>query len=173
MSSKASLFPVIGDHYRTMTDVRSGDYRRRDLFLFLGAPLALAAISVVYGAELPSAGDLIQGVSILTGLLFALVIFVFQLRLQVSSDDRIGPVRRIAILIDELFANVLYAVVVGLATTAVVVIAGASVGPDSGGEAAPVNRWWTGAVVLACSHLLLTIAMCLKRTRAAYADLKA
>ncbi|GAA2839607.1 hypothetical protein [Kribbella solani] len=171
--SKASLFPVIGDHYRTMTDVRSGDYRRRDLVMFLGVPLALASASAIYGAELPTAGDLIQGVSILTGLLFALVIFVFQLRLQVSLDDRIGPVSRIAILIDELFANVLYAVVVGLVTTAVVVVAGASVGPDSGEGAAPVNRWWTAGVVLVCAHLLLTIAMCLKRTRAAYSDLKA
>ncbi|WBQ05970.1 hypothetical protein [Kribbella sp. CA-293567] len=156
-----------------MTDVRSGDYRRRDLLVFLGMPLGLAAVSVFCGGELPSAGDLIQGVSILTGLLFALVIFVFQLRLQVGSDDRIGPVSRIAILIDELFANVLYAVVVGLVTTAIVVLAGASVGPESDGDAASVNRWWTGGVVLTCSHLLLTIAMCLKRTRAAYADLKA
>ncbi|WP_328333009.1 hypothetical protein OHA70_15455 [Kribbella sp. NBC_00382] len=172
MTSKLTPTPLVTEHYRTLRDVRTGKLRRRDFATFLGLPVGLGVVSWLLGLRMPSVGDLVQGVAILTGLLFALVIFVFQLRIQVGSN--LDQVRRdhVLLLIDELFSNVLYAVAAGLVATVVVVTAGMWAKPNAQGDAQPLDRWWTAVVVISCLHLLLTIAMCLKRTRAAYVLLR-
>ncbi|MGW7682147.1 hypothetical protein ACWGID_15490 [Kribbella sp. NPDC054772] len=172
MTSKLSLMPVVTEHYRTLTDVRTGKPRRRDFATALGIPAVLGVLCCAFGLRMPSAGDLIQGVSILTGLLFALVIFVFQLRIQVGADREQVRREHVLALLDELFSNVLYAVVAGLGTTVIALAAGISTTPDADGNSPPLDRWWTAAIVASSAHLVLTIAMCLKRTRAAYAALK-
>ena len=112
-------------------------------------------------------GDLIAGFAVLAGFLFALVIFVFQLRLNVVRDPRVQSKRNLPELIDQLFRNVLYAVVVSFVLTIVAIVAAAT-------EPAPgvgVHPVWSGVVTVVTVHLLAVVWMCVSRTRTAYLEL--
>lgn len=173
MSSKFSVMPLIGDHLGTLQDDRTRTWRWQDWAVLYGLPLAAAVPMAVYGVELQGIGEVVGGLSILAGFLFGLVIFVFQLRLQVTHDPRVAPQGRLPRLLDQLFANVSYAVLVGLVTAAAAIAASAtrSVNPATG-DLMAVNRWWSAALVYLFAHLLLLLAMALRRTRAAYRELR-
>ncbi|QIN93631.1 hypothetical protein SEA_DUMPSTERDUDE_43 [Gordonia phage DumpsterDude] len=110
-------------------------------------------------------GGFLGGLAVFTALLFGLVIFLFQLRMQIkdSGYETLRP--RFTRFIDQVFANVNYAVAIGVLTTALGVI-GTSIGDDQG---APV--WLSSILVGFCVHLLLTILMCIKRVTSAYEQL--
>ncbi|WP_148060260.1 MULTISPECIES: hypothetical protein [unclassified Rathayibacter] len=133
-------------------------------------------------------GDLIAGFSVLAGFLFGLVIFVFQLRLGMSADPRVQTKTLLPTLIDQLFSNVLYAVLVAFALITVTVAAAATephaipAATDPTSEATRIGSAqsvalgldpWVSAVVIGLSiHLLAVVGMCLRRTRRAYIELK-
>lgn len=171
--SKFSVLPLVSDHLSTLQDQRTNRWRLRDWLELYGLPVLAAVASCWAGVTLQGIGDVVGGLAILAGFLFALVIFVFQLRLQVTHDPRVAPQGRLPRLLDELFANVSYAVLVGLATAvlAVAVSATRTADPKTGNLPA-VNRWWSAVLVLLVAHLMLLIAMALRRTRAAYRELK-
>ena len=96
---------------------RNSQPTRRFVFSLVGpliGGLAALAAVVVARTPVPSVDAILTGLSIGTGLLFALVIFVFQLRLQVTSDPRLGQADQLKHNIDALFSNVLYGIMVGL-----------------------------------------------------------
>jgi hypothetical protein len=105
--------------------------------------------------------------------LFGLVIFVFQLRLQVTNDPRIPQQGQLPRLIDQLFANVTYAVLVGFAVTVVAMAASATRTTDpKTGDLLPINAWWSGVLVALFLHLALLLGMALKRLHSAYRELR-
>lgn len=156
----------------TLRDDSTGDVRGLDLLLFVGAPFAAGVVLALVGFRMKDIAAVLAALAVFTALLFGLVIFVFQLRVQIkgrkreeSSIERDRP--RIAILIDETFANVTYSVIVGLVITVVGVVAAAVADKNDG---APV---WVSALLGALGlHLVLTILMCLKRVNSAYQQLK-
>jgi hypothetical protein len=167
MSSKMSVGPVVRDHFATLSSSKSVSARWRDYSLAVGVPVLVGVAALIFHWQLASIGEIATTVSILAGLLFALVIYVFQLRIDVAHDPRIANDGIVARLLDELFSNVLYAVLVGLASAVVVMIAANTrTQTDNGLDA--VNPWWTAAVLAIVTHLIMTIFMCLKRTRSAY-----
>ncbi|MCZ4077824.1 hypothetical protein O1W68_07725 [Rhodococcus sp. H36-A4] len=166
MSSKISVRDAIVEHFDTLIDDATGKRHFWDYFLLYLMPIAGGILVAWIPVNLKSVGDIIAGVSILTALLFGLIIYVFQLRLQVAADPRIVRGGVLMTLLDQLFANLIYAVIIGLGATVLAVSASASA--DSDGS---INPWWSALVVTAGSHLVLTILMCLKRTRDAYAQL--
>lgn len=109
----------------------------------------------------------VVGAAVLAGFSFGLSVFVFQLRMDASRDPRVPRGSRLLDLIDELFANVLYLIVVGVGLTVLTVVA-ATVRPD---DVDRLNAWWTGAVAALGLHYVLTLGMCVKRMRAAYEEL--
>lgn len=171
MPSKVSVAPIVKDHLATLRDASTGKPRLLDWLLVGGVPLAVGAVALARGFTLTSIADLGAMVAVLAGLLFALVIFVFQLRLQVAHDPRVHKDSVVVPLIDELFANVMYAVVVGLVDAALVMLAANTRVVDSAGTLQAVNVWWSAGIAVVTAHWLLTILMCLKRTRSAYARL--
>ena len=174
MSSKFSVLPVIEDHLETLQDDRTGNSRWQDRASLYGVPAAAAAAIAIFGVKLQGIGEIVGGLSILAGFLFGLVVFVFQLRIQVSNDPRVAPQGRLLRLLDQLFANVSYAVLIGFVTTSVAIAAAAtrSTVPKSPGDLLPVNPWWSAALVFFFVHLMLMLGMALRRTRAAYRELK-
>ncbi|PKV80468.1 hypothetical protein ATK86_4895 [Nocardia fluminea] len=87
--------------------------------------------------------------------------FVFQLRLQLRASE-ISSTSTLARFVDQLFYNVNYAVVVGVATTGTGTVAVHLANKNS----APV---WISAILTALGlHLALTILMCVKRVHSAY-----
>lgn len=168
--SRLSVLPIVWDHYETLNG-ESGGNSRVDWAVTVVLP-AVAGVAVGYfNVKIQEVGNLIAGLSILTGLLFAVVIFVFQLRLQVASDPRIPKGSLVPNLLDELFRNVLYAVLAGLVATVVIVVAATTrvVTPDR--VLQPPAAGWAALIVAATAHLIVVLLMCLKRLRAVYAKL--
>lgn len=167
MGSKASVIPTVRAHFDTFRDDSSnGSLHLPDYAIFLGIPLGAAALVVLGEVRLKEISGFLGGLAVFTALLFGLVIFVFQLRLQLRTDGEFSAHSTLVRLIDQLFANVNYAVVVGVVTTAVGVIAASTLDSTTG---APV---WVSAVLTAlATHLVLTIFMCVKRVHSAYRQL--
>lgn len=170
MSSKFSLVSVVADQYGTLVDAKTGKRRIEDFVVVLGVPGATAALSRYVGWRIEIVGELISAVAIITALLFGLVIFLFQLRIQLGDPERADRIPRSAIrLVDEMFTNVAYAIVVGFVVTGVTLI-GAATRVDPAGElpVQPIGPTLTCLILGLLIHFLLVLAMCLKRLTSSY-----
>ncbi|MCT2025419.1 hypothetical protein [Dermabacter hominis] len=159
---KASLWRIPADHFRTLYDDRTG---KPDWLAWSAqtlVPIAIGVVSGVMGATLREVGGAVAGVSIVAGLLFAMSIFLFQLRTTLGQDKRLTAAD--FRLVDECMANTLWAIVWGLAFTLYLVVMGAGGWMYVG----PTRTTWTGVAITAGTHFLIVIMMCLKRLRRAY-----
>lgn len=107
--------------------------------------------------------SILAGIAIFTALLFGLLIHVFSLGLRVTDDPRTPRFGRTATLIDQLQANISYSVLIGIVATAMLIVAAATTPKDK-----PIGTLLSSAIVAILLHLMLTVFMALKRTRAAY-----
>ena len=159
---KASLWRVPADHFHTLYDNRSGHPDWRSITWQTVVPLATGAIVWRLGAKITEVDGAVSGISILAGLLFAMAVFLFQLRVTLGKDRRLT--QDDVVLVDECMANTLWAILWGLGLALFLIVCGAGgwIGSLSTG---PIL---TGVAVAASVHFLLVIAMCLKRLRRAY-----
>lgn len=159
---KASVWSVPADHFRTLYNNRTGcpDWWAIawQAILPLGAGVAVWKL----GGKMAEVGAAVSGISIVAGLLFAMAVFLFQLRVTLGTDKRLGEDDYV--LIDECMANTLWAILWGLGLTLFLIVgeAGKWIGDARAG---PVL---TGIAVAATAHFLVVIGMCLKRLRRAY-----
>lgn len=163
MASKISLAHLVTDHVDTLRDARTSRPMPSDFLVHYGLPLAAGIIAIIRKFQMVDVTQVIAGVGVLGGLSFGLVIFVFQLRLQISSDPRHSDGQILKSLVNQMFYNVSYAVLISVITVGVAV-AGAAFN-DRG---APLNKWWTGVIIALALHFLITLAMILKRTASAF-----
>lgn len=166
MSTKWSVIDVFRDHYESFVDADTGRPLVFDYVGMLGVPLAVGGFIAGRGVELVNLGQLLAGVGVFTGGLFALLLQIFPLSQRLTDDPRLHGQRRLAQLVDELEANASYAVLVGLACVALLMSVSTLI---SNAEA---NRWWSGAVAALLLHLLLTAFMVLKRVRFVYGRMR-
>lgn len=159
---KASLWTVPADHFRTLYDNRTGRPDWGAVTLQALLPIVSGGATWKLGAKMADVGGAVSGISIVAGLLFAMAVFLFQLRVTLGTDSRLGEDD--FVLVDECMANTLWAILWGLALTVFLVVCGAGnwIGDDGSG---PVL---TGVAMAAAVHFLLVIGMCLKRLRRAY-----
>ncbi|MFE3105974.1 hypothetical protein [Nocardia tengchongensis] len=161
MSSKLSVLPTVRAHFDTFRDNANDAWHFWDYATFVGAPLAVGAVSAWRRIQLADVSGFLAGLAVFAALLFGLVVFVFQLRLQLRSTG-VSATSTLARLVDQLFYNVNYAVVIGVGTTAVGIVAVHLANKNS----APV---WISALLTGLGlHLTLTILMCVKRVHSAY-----
>ncbi|WP_081275556.1 hypothetical protein [Rothia kristinae] len=162
MMGKSSLWGIPFDHFRTLYDNRTGRLDWRAISWQAIPPLAAGVAVWKHGATMAEVGAAVSGISIISGLLFAMAVFLFQLRVTVVTDKKIseGDVR----LLDECMANTLWAIIWGLILALFLIVcdAGKWIGD---GQTGPVL---TGIAVGAAVHFLIVISMCLKRLRRAY-----
>lgn len=166
MASKIQVVPVVRDHVATLRDARTARPRVGDILTHYALPVSLGIAIPMLGVRMTDGSQYVAGAAILAGLSFALAVYVFQLRLEAQRDPRIPREAVLLDLIDELFTNVCYSMLVGLALAAVTIAASAY--SRSGAPAGPVV---TGIVIALGIHYLITILMCIKRLRAAYLQL--
>lgn len=159
---KASVWGVPADHFRTLYDNRTGRPDWGAVTWQIGVPLVAGSGMWWLGAKMSDVGGAVSGISIVAGLLFAMAVFLFQLRVSLGTDTRLGPDD--FVLVDECMANTLWAILWGLALTLFLVVCGAGkwIGSDCSGPLL------TGVAVGGAMHFLLVIGMCLKRLRRAY-----
>lgn len=168
MTSKLSALPLVSEHLATLRDARTDNLRPLDFVLQFGAPIAAAAGAALAGARLQDAAQVIAGAAVLSGFSFGLAVYVFQLRMEAARDPRVPRGSVLLDLLDELFINVRYSILVGLLA---VVVATAGVAFHDSVE--PLNAWWTAGIVALALHYIATIMMCLKRLGSAYRRLSA
>jgi hypothetical protein len=87
--------------------------------------------------------------------------------MQLLGDPNVPRDGKLASFIDQVFANVNYAVVVGVIATSASMAA--AVTADGNGR---INAIWSGVVIALGVHLMLVVFMCIKRIRAAYREIK-
>lgn len=167
MSSKFSLLPILQGQLSTLVDSRTGKARFEDYFVLLGVPSLVAVLTIVYDWQLGGVSEFIAGVSILTSFLFALAIYVFQLRIQLGTDLNRAATSTTVQLVDEMFANTCWAIVVGLVLTGSAIFS--ALGRESvDGTLEPAGLGWSAWIAFLAIHLVAVLAMSLKRLNAAY-----
>ena len=165
LDSKFSPWLPIKDHYDTLVDQRDGHWYFPDYLILIGAPVASGA-GVGYWYQLGDMASFIGGTAVLHRVLFAMVVHVFQLRMQLLDNPHVPREGNLAGFIDQLFANVNYAVVVGIGATAVSMAAAVTATDGH------IGHIWSGVVAALGVHLMLVVIMCIKRIRAAYREIK-
>lgn len=163
MASKLSPVLILKSHFDTLRDAQNNKPLISDYLIFYGIPLGFGAYSLWQDFRAKDVGSFLGGIAVFAALLFALVVFVFQLRISAGNNPQTQNKDRLLKLLDQLFANVSYAVLIGLATTFLGIISIWVTDDDTG---APVGL--SVLLVTAVTHLVLIIMMCLKRIDAAY-----
>lgn len=168
MPMKTSIIDIVTDHYDTLRDDATQKRHLPDYFIQHGVPALVAVAATAIGFRFVNVGDLIAGLAIMTGFTFGLLVFVFQLRLQITNDPRHHEDRWLKRLIDQLFQNVAYALLVGFAAVVAAVIASTAKLPDN-----PLPDGWASAaatlvLTFLSLHYVMTMAMCAKRLNVAY-----
>ncbi len=112
LPGRLGLERLAADHWHSLVDV-NGTTRVRispsDVAVFFVLPGAVGIVASLAGAEVRVISQMLAGVAIITGLLFGLLTHVLDLGLRVADDPRVSASDRIAILVDELRANVSWA----------------------------------------------------------------
>lgn len=148
-----------------------GRLRPRDMAVQFGLPVIAGAASCFLFLMIPESvfeisgivSNAISAVSIMSGLMCALAVLVFQLRLQLSMDDKIKVDNCEYKLIDYLFNDSLWDVVVGLTCALVLVLSSGLI------NAGPVISSLFAAIsAFLLAHFMLVTAMCVKRLSIAY-----
>lgn len=120
--------------------------------------LLAGAIAQAAGWSVTNTDGLLAGAAILSGFLFTVLVFVFQLRLQVHRDPRVQQREDAPQLVDDLFE---FTTVAALYAIGLVVLLALS-----GGES--VTGWPASWLAAMCaSFVSLLVQVCL-RTRRAY-----
>ena len=121
----------------------------------------------------------IVGISIVSALMCAMATLLFQIRSQMADGPDEAPAGgggatahlafrmklRDKRFIDEVFDDVMWAILVGLTLSLYLIVIDA-IGLLAGGGIA--SRILSSIAVAACAYFVLVIGMCLKRLRSAY-----
>lgn len=158
--SKIDLGPMLDDHLATLKD-DDGNWRKSDLALFYGLPLLLGIAVWGLGVDIRRTDGLLTAFSILVGLLFNLLVLIFDIALKLRREQATSTRDELVVLIRQTQANTTYALVLGLAiVTALGVLAA------TGGEELCHRRG--GLLAAAMVHFLLTLLMVVKRVRSTF-----
>jgi hypothetical protein len=164
---RLGLKELVQDHRATLVEYDSRDqpYRSRtDYLLFVWFPLGVGAFCFAMKVQMLAVDAMLTAVSILTGLLFGLLIHVLELGLALAKDDKIPVTAQIVRLTRQLRANVAWACAVGLVLAALLTGVASFVDLDT----SKVPALATAAAVTLAVHLTMTLLMILKRVRSTY-----
>lgn len=162
MLGKSSLVDIAKSHFNTLYDNRTQQIRWQDIGAQVLLPVAVAGLAWVFDFKIENAGTVISGVAIMAGLLCAMAVFLFQLRVDFRDDQRIP--QQVIRLIDECMANTLWAIAWGVFLSTFIAVADA-------GQWFRHDRWGglvSGFALAGGVHFVLVIAMCLKRLGKSY-----
>lgn len=165
LTSKIDLGPLLNAQIKSFKGYR-WQATFRDVGIFVALPIALGAAVLWAQPKVYNAGSGIAGVSVLTGLLFALLVNVFNLAVKMRRDEGLTPESLILGTVDELLANVGWSVLVGLALVVTLACGVSTQQPNH-----ELGRWWVAVIVVMFAHLLVTVLMALSRIFSAHAQI--
>lgn len=180
---KSSVIGIFEGYVRTLRDARDGENSRirpADVLVQIALPIAIGAGCFFTGWHLANPSNAIVGISIVSALMCAMATLLFQIRGQMADGPdeappggggataHLAPFRmklRDKRFIDEVFDDVMWAILVGLTLSLYLIVIDA-IGLLAGGGT--VSRILSSIAVAVCAHFVLVIGMCLKRLRSAY-----
>lgn len=162
--SKWSPRRIIADHLATLVDARTRRLRKADYVSFYVVPAGIGATAWYFNFRFETMDPILSGTSIFTGLLFGVLVYVFQLRIRVTDSAVLASDSRLLRLIDELEANVAYTVLVGLVISGLLMALSATKEKD-----VPIDPIGTAVVIALMLHFILSVLLVLRRTRSVYA----
>ena len=165
--------------YRDSWSANSGaqlkrDRRRAFAFFYL-IPTAAGLVFVIWHVELNSIAPYLTAVSVFTGLLFGLLILVFNTAITLRKDgSALSNAHNVQLTISDLRATIAYSIAVAIALVVVLAIATAFMmtdAPAKGSTVIPVPHlgwYWTPVLVWLAVHLVLNVGKILERIRTAF-----
>lgn len=180
---KSSVTGIFKGYVHTLRDARDGEgmrVRPADVIVQIAIPAAIGVVYYFAGWHLSDPANAIVGISIVSALMCAMATLLFQIRSQAmegmdeARDGTNGDPARLPgfrmkhrdeRFIDEVFDDVMWAILVGLSLSLYLIIVDAAELFDA---CDIISRVLSSIAVAVCAHFVLVIGMCLKRLRRAY-----
>ena len=158
---KASVSSIAEDHFATLKN-DDDKYDLADVAVQIAMPVAAGAVVFLFKCVIGDVGALVTGVSIVAALMGAMAVLIFQIRLSIPNDNRLDVYDYE--LVDEVFSNILWAILVGFTLALGLVVYQTF---------CVMDLWLAGNVVTSLAvalglHFVVVVAMCLKRLNLAY-----
>ncbi|GGY30518.1 hypothetical protein GCM10010363_08850 [Streptomyces omiyaensis] len=161
MSSMIDVIPIVKDHLKTLRSHRDNRILWKQVAFFYGTPLALGALSVWLSWKISGVGNILAAFAILAGLLFNLLVLLFDIASKAAQAGGLGDDNTRLKLAKQLQANVTYALLLALLCSGILGVA-------SGMGMEKVNRWLSGVLMIFLAHFSLTLLMIVRRIRSAF-----
>lgn len=169
---KISIKGIFLNYYDTLHKNGKRETSKQDVVIHLVFPFAFSAFCTILLSKLnileslrASFSDAIMALTIVSTLLCALAIMLFQLRMSLkdtfTEQGETKIVDQEILLIDEMFSDVLWAVVAGFISVIFMVLAGFDL-PSY------LVYLFVGCALVFVSNFAIVTCMCLKRLSAAY-----
>ncbi|MBQ0849337.1 hypothetical protein J8N05_14100 [Streptomyces sp. BH-SS-21] len=155
------LVPIIKDHFQTLRSHATNQIMWGEVSFFFGAPALLGALSVFLNWKVQGVGNILAAFAILAGLLFNLLVLLFDVAAKAAQAGGLGAQNTRLKLAKQLQANVTYALLIALAASGILGVA-------SGMGMEKINCWLSSVLIVLLAHFLLTLFMIMRRIRSAF-----
>ncbi|MFD8349489.1 hypothetical protein ACFV1X_11165 [Streptomyces coelicoflavus] len=155
------LIPIVKDHFNTLRSHSTNRIMWSEVMFFYGAPVLLGGVSCALGWKIGGVGNILASFAILAGLLFNLLVLLFDVAAKARQAGGPGSQNVRLKLAKQMQANVTYALLTAL-------VAAGILGVASGMGMEKVNRWLSGILLILFAHFTLTLLMIMRRIRSAF-----
>lgn len=158
MFSKVNIWGIVKNHFKTLIDDSTGEYRLWDFVLFIGVPIGIASI-LIFHFQLLLGGNLTNllatSLSIVTALLFNLLVLIFDI--SGKNKARFAEKKRITDFLKQIYVNISFSIVVSILAVITVIVSDLGIWPQV------VLAGLSFATYFLVVLFLLTLLMVLKR----------
>lgn len=161
-------FPILSAQLATLRNPVTSKLDLRSVGKYFVLPVISGTILTAVGVRVSDASELISGASILSGFLFGLSIFIFELKLKMIDDQNIPKASPNKERVDRLFANVVYSMFVGLVLVACAVSQKTFTAPSAISKVIDIPAVSTWVLITLSLHYALTLVQCVQKVRWAY-----
>ena len=166
----SSVAGIAKDYVNSLRSARDGKLRPSVIFVQMGLPLAAGVVAGLLRFGIPNSGELVTGVSIVAALMCGVATLLFQTRVDLrqrfdSGNDAFLTEDDLK-LMDELFSQVMWAILSGFLLVFLLVMKSALASVASGIEF--FVRLGFGLTWCLATNFVLTVGVVLKRMRCVY-----
>lgn len=164
---KISLRGLFVRYLRTLHSVDDDSLYIPDVLVHFISPLGLLIWAIIKSDSAAAVrvyfANAMTVISVISGFMCGLAVMIFELRINLNqSNGELGENDQEIELIDELFSDVLWSVVVGFLSVGCMAISGETT------DASMVNNLFTAFSLAFCCNFIVVTLMCLKRIDVCY-----
>ena len=162
----SSVLGIFKRYSATFRSARDGRFLLKPFLAQICIPIVVGALSAVFGPVINNAGNAVTGISVVAALLCAAATMLFQIRIELeermSKGSQVFLVSGDLDLVDELFSQVIWAILIGFCLVLLML------GYDwfnlsDSIDFAIAAKVVSGVIVSGVLHFVMVIAMVLKR----------